>query len=114
MKRSLLLLLVLASFSLGAGCTTNTNNSNQNANTNTTISDAVTYAGQDGKNALELLQAAHTTDVTADGFVNAIDGRKPEGRQYWAFYVNNTLADKGAKDTITKASDTISWKLEAY
>ena len=118
MKRfKLVIPLTIAAQLIGAGCastaTSNTNTTNTVVNTNTTVTN-ISYTGVQGKNALELLQAAHTVDVSSAGFVNAIDGVKPVGRQYWALYVNNTLADKGAKDIQTKTTDSISWKLESY
>ena len=117
-----LLPVVLSLFVLGAGCSftqtvqVNSNTANQNtntANTNTTTK-AVTYAGQDGKNALELLQVDHQVDVSDQGFVNSIDGILPSDHQYWAFYVNGKLAEVGAKDYATKSNDSIEWKLESF
>ena len=117
-----LLPVVLSLFVLGAGCSfwqtvdVNTNTvTNVNAtNENTNTTNGVTYTGQDGKNALELLQAGHTVDVSDQGFVNAIDGVKPGERQFWAFYVNGKQAEVGAKDYQTKTSDAIEWRLEAF
>ena len=84
------------------------------SNTGATNSDTISYPGQDGKNALELLQQNHTVDVSAQGFVNAIDGRKPGDRQFWAYYVNGQQAGVGAKDYQAKTNDTIEWKLESF
>ena len=113
--------VVLSLFVLGAGCQVtqtvkvNTNVAVQNENTNTaSTAESVTYAGQDGKTALELLQANHTVEVSDQGFVNAIDGLKPGSRQYWAFYVDGKLADTGAKDYQTKSTEQIEWKLESF
>lgn len=119
-KKLLIPFLALALF--GASCWTQTVNvnstTNENGNTNTVAcapgADSVTYAGQDGKNALELLQADHRVDVTAEGFVNAIDDAKPGDRQFWAFYVNCQQAEVGAKDYQTKTSDQVEWKLESF
>lgn len=116
-----LLLPLLALTLLGSSCWTRTVNINAttaNSNTNTVVcapaAGSVTYAGQDGKNALELLQAGHQVDVTTEGFVNAIDAKKPGDRQFWAFYVNCKQAEIGAKDYQTKTSDLIEWKLESF
>ena len=123
-KKKLLLPVLLSFLVLGAGCSwiqsvnvnTNTSTSNTNtvANQNTNTAASITYAGQDGKNALELLQSGHTVDVSDQGFVNAIDGVKPGDRQFWAFYVNGEQAQVGAKDYNTKGNDQIEWKLEAF
>lgn len=112
----ILLPVALSLVVLGAGCSlTQTINVNSPpANTNLSTSLTISYHGQDQKNALQLLQADHTVDVSAQGFVNAIDNRKPKANQYWAFYVNGKLADVGAKDYSTKKTDTIEWKLESF
>ncbi len=95
--------------------TTNTAaNANVTANTNAATVSSVTYAGQDGKNALELLQVHHQVDTSAQGFVNAIDSKKPGDHEFWAFYVNGDQAQVGAKDFVTKTTDAIEWKLEKY
>lgn len=116
------LLAAVALLTLGAGCSftqtvkvnSNGATTNGNANQNTNTVDNVTYTGQEGKNALELLQASHQVDVSDQGFVNAIDGVKPGDREFWAFYINNKQAQVGAKDYATKNSDSIEWKLEKY
>ncbi|MBI2984832.1 MAG: DUF4430 domain-containing protein [Candidatus Kerfeldbacteria bacterium] len=116
--------VVLSIFLLGAGCsftqtvkvsTNSQGDSNVNAaNAKANQAQGVRYAGEDGKNALELLQAEHQVDVSDQGFVNAIDSRPPGDREYWAFYVNGKLADVGAKEYQTKSRDTIEWKLEKF
>lgn len=115
-----LLPVALSLLLLGAGCsltqTVNVSSSTATTNTavNANVSSSVRYPGQDGKNALELLQSGHTVDVSAQGFVNAIDGRRPGDRQFWAYYVNEKLGDVGAKEYQTKNGDQIEWKLESY
>ena len=123
--RKILLPVAFSVLLIGAGCSlfqtvnvnTSTNvsaaNTNVAANTNTAVA-AITYQGQDGKNALELLQAGHTVDASDKGFVNAIDGVVPGDHQYWALYVNGTLASVGAKDLQTKSTDSVVWKLDSY
>lgn len=115
MKKTYLLLpAFLAVLFLGASCT-KTATTNGNVNTNAVARNyAVTYAGQDGKSALELLQQNHQVEASAEGFVNAIDGQKPGDRVYWAFYINDQLANTGAKDLITKNGDQIGWILESF
>jgi hypothetical protein len=117
-----LLPVVLSLIVLGAGCSftqtvkvnTNVANSNGRIDQNTNRVGTVSYTGQDGKNALELLQASHQVDVSDQGFVNSIDGVKPSDREFWAFYVNNQQAQVGAKDYSSKNSDAIEWRLEKY
>lgn len=116
--RKIFLPAAIALAFLGAGCyktTTNVSTTNTVLNANTTAKVyAVSYAGQEGKNALELLQASHQVDVSSAGFVNAIDGVKPGDHQFWAFYVNDQQAQVGAKDYQTTGHDNIGWKLESF
>ena len=78
----------------------------------------ITYQGQDGKNALEILksnyQVATSTSAGLGEFVNEIDGVKPGQNQYWAFYVNGSLASVGADSYVTRSGDNITWKLESF
>lgn len=94
-------------------------NVNTAANTNSAVPAGIivkerfSYTGQDGKNALELLQAKYPI-VEKDGFVSAINGIVQADKYYWSYYVNNKLADVGAKDYQTKSTDTIEWRLEKW
>ncbi len=123
--KKILLPVALSALLLGAGCSfTQTVNVNQTTTTNTINSQTaevcqpsdrcVQYAGQDGKNALELLQSDHQVDVSDQGFVNAIDGVEPGDREFWALYVNGEQAQVGAKDYHTKDGETIEWTLESF
>jgi len=115
MKRlHILIPAVVALTLLGAACTKTTTNSNV-ADTNQTVqTDEIRYAGQAGKNALELLAQSYDIETTPEGFVNEINGRRPADRQFWAFYVNGAQASVGAKDYITTDTDQISWILEDF
>lgn len=118
MKRIVIIIGIVAV--LGAGIwwavaedrTADTSNSNQNVNA-VVVTPTVTYQGVDGKNALELLKAAHTV-VDDSGFVTSIDGQANAAPKYWTLYVNESMASVGAKDFVTKSTDTITWKLEAF
>ncbi len=120
MKRIVIIVGIVAVLGLGVwwrltSSTTNTNsNSNSNSNVNTTVVvPTVTYQGVDGKNALELLKASHTV-IDDNGFVTSIDGQANAAPKYWTLYVNGTMASVGAKDAVTKSTDIITWKLEAF
>lgn len=94
-------------------------NSPTNQSQNSTKTSGVTYNGQDGKTALELLQSVATIETSGDGemaFVTSINGVKadPSANQFWAFYINGQSASVGAGSYITKNSDTISWKLDTF
>jgi hypothetical protein len=118
MKRFLpILSIALSVVLMGAGCSlTQTVNINDQAdkNINVAAEPAIAYTGQDGKNALELLQSKYQVDVSTEGFVNAINGQRAGDHQFWAFYVNGQSATVGAKTYQTKQGDAIEWKLENF
>lgn len=90
-------------------------NSNQNTNVGKIeVAQSIQYQGKDNIDALTILKETHSVDASDQGFVNSIDGVKPAEKQYWALYINGQLADKGAKDIITKSSDKIEWKLDSF
>jgi hypothetical protein len=76
----------------------------------------VTYKGVEGKTALELLKASHKVETkTYEGIgelVTSIDGVAPDSKHFWALYVNDAQSQVGASQYVTKATDTITWKLE--
>lgn len=79
----------------------------------------LTYPGQDGRTALELLlEADPSAEVTGEGdqvFVTAIGGRAadPTG-EFWALYVNGEPSSVGAGSLVTQEGDEITWKLETF
>ncbi len=76
---------------------------------------AIEYSGQDGKNALELLQAGHQVDAKHYSFgdmVTAIDGLAADANHFWAMYVNGEFSQVGASSYMTKSSDVIKWQLD--
>lgn len=76
----------------------------------------VSYQGELGKDALLLLKEKATVETDASGLVVAINGRKADAakREYWAFYINGTLAQVGPAQYSTTDQDTIEWKIEQY
>jgi hypothetical protein len=77
--------------------------------------ERVFYQGRDGVDALTLLSEVATVEEQ-NGFVSSVNGRKAEekNKEYWAFYLNGSLAQIGAKEYITKDTDQIVWKIENY
>lgn len=78
----------------------------------------VSYKGQTGKTALELLQKNANVLMSGTGknaFVTSINGVAANpSNQYWQLKVNNKSASVGAGSLITKDSDTISWELTSF
>ncbi len=96
-------------------------NDNSNATADVTVpeqqvpSSVISYQGQEGKNALELLLAAHRVDVKHYSFgdlVTGIDGITPDAQHFWAMYVNGQFSQVGASAYATKSSDTIKWQID--
>ena len=74
----------------------------------------ITYRGKNGQNALKVLKQYTSVQQDNSGLVVAINGYKPVGHTYWAFYVNGKLASVGPASYITKNSDVVTWKIEKY
>lgn len=77
----------------------------------------VTIHPGETKTALDILRTTHTiTTKTFSGigeYVESIDGVKPDGKHFWAFYVNNVQSQVGAGSYVPKDGDRIDWKLES-
>jgi hypothetical protein len=74
-------------------------------------------AEEDGVTALDVL-SSHTTVETKDygnagTFVTKINQLEGNSEYYWAFYVNDKYAEKGASQTILQKGDTIKFVYEA-
>jgi hypothetical protein len=76
----------------------------------------LSYMGQDGKTALDVLKSQYEVETQSFGdvgeFVSSINGVKPDSAHFWAFYVDGEIAQVGAGSYVTKSSETIQWKLE--
>lgn len=79
-------------------------------------STVVTYQGQDGQNALDILKATHKVEVKSYSFgdmVVSIDGIAPNpATHFWSFYVNGEMSQVGASQYQTKSTDVIKWQLD--
>ena len=101
--------------------TANANTAGQNSNVsqNTNAAATYSYAGQDGKTALELLKAVYpNTRTKVSGSlgeqVMGINGREAGSNEYWQFLVNGKAADVGPSAYVTKSTDMIEWKLTSF
>lgn len=75
----------------------------------------LSYQGQDGKNALELLKSHAKVETKHFSFgdqVMSINGTAGNGPKYWTLYVNGQESTVGAGAYVTKNSDDIMWKLQ--
>lgn len=89
----------------------------QNKKATTEISGVQTlsYEGENGKNALELLESkakVETSDSSLGSFVMSINGTANTTDHFWMFYVNGQLASVGADQYQTKDGDKIEWRYE--
>ena len=77
----------------------------------------VTYEGESGKIALQILKEKYTVQTKefsgVGEFVQSIGGIQPDSKHFWAFYVNGQSSNVGAGSYATKNGDTIEWKMEA-
>ena len=76
----------------------------------------VDYKGESGKTALVTLKSLTNvvTKTSSIGeYVTSINGLTADSNtQYWAFYVNDKMADKGAGSYQATSNDNIEWRLE--
>jgi hypothetical protein len=76
----------------------------------------ISYKGEDGKNALELLKShvhVSTRQSSYGEYVDTIDGRQSgEDGKYWALYVNGKSSPIAAGNYVTRDGDALEWKLE--
>lgn len=71
----------------------------------------------EGQNAIEILKKEHNVETKDFGggmgeMVLAIDGIRPPGKYFWAFYVNNQFSNVGASSYKVREGDVLEWKLE--
>jgi hypothetical protein len=79
----------------------------------------LSYRGQEGKTALEILRSVAQVEAKGEGvnaYVTKINGytASEANKEFWAFYVNGQSSQVGAGSYVTKATDTIEWKIEQY
>lgn len=78
----------------------------------------LSYQGQDGKTALELLESAATIEKSGEGenaYITSINGVAADStKEYWAFSINGEASMVGAGSYVTKSSDVIKWDLTTF
>ena len=83
-----------------------------------TVNKDITYKGNDGETALDLLEknAKIVTSGSGDmAFVATINGVTADpNSEYWQFSVDGKSASVGAGSYVTKNAETISWKLVKF
>lgn len=114
--------VTLAVYSLSIFTSAHTQRSKKDSQAQTQVSQtaqsvkSISYKGEEGKNALQLLQEKMTIKQDSSGLVVAINNREAikTKREYWAFYVNGKLSSVGPNDYFTKDTDQIEWRIETY
>ena len=77
--------------------------------------ESISYKGEDGKTALELLKTnatAVTKQSSIGEYVTSINGNDGGGKKYWLFFVDGKESSVGAGAYVTKSSENIEWKLQ--
>ncbi|MFA6423535.1 MAG: DUF4430 domain-containing protein [Patescibacteria group bacterium] len=131
MRKTNILVLVLV-VALAGVLLVNSNKKNENANqaqTNTNQgqvlgasdekvnSKLVSYVGEDGKTAYELLKKNATVEAqesTAGAFVQSINNVKNTDKEFWIFYVNGEMSNSASDKYITKVGDKIEWRYQGF
>lgn len=119
MQKTIITLIIVALI-IGLGYTVFGGSANKSTATTILPADAkinISYDGQDGKTALELLKTSgknvETNKSSAGEYVTKIDGQPvADAKKYWMFYVNGQQPPVGADQYKTKTGEKIEWKLE--
>ena len=79
----------------------------------------ISYAGRDGKTALDILKQGGKAVIIAGSGINAhvasINGIKADLQtSYWEFTINGKASMTSASSYVTKSSDVIVWKLSSF
>lgn len=124
MKRKTSVLLLLSILALSGCDSAATSISPESNNTNLIVcsddNKQGKYKGRNNKTVLDLLiesdKSAKYTGHGERAFVTTVCSREAdaEEREFWASYVDNKLAQKGAGALETNDSMLIEWKLEKY
>jgi hypothetical protein len=109
--------IVLAVVVLGLGGWYATQSMDKTDTVTTQQTTTVTYQGEDGKSALELLRSHASVETTTDPsfgeYVTSINGvTSGTGGKYWLIFVNGQAATRGAAELTPTATDTVEWRLE--
>ncbi len=84
------------------------------------MNDSVSYQGEEGKTALDLLVEKYPNSKTsgegAMAFVTEINGRVADTskNEFWKFLINGEDAQVGAGTYQTKSTDQITWEIDTY
>ena len=76
---------------------------------------SLTYQGEDGKTALELLKThaqVESKSSSLGDYVTSINGNDGGGTKYWMFYVDGKEAAEGAGTYQTHTGEKVEWKLQ--
>jgi len=74
----------------------------------------ITYDGEDGKTALELLKThaqVRTATSQLGELVEEINGVRSGDGRYLMYFVNGAMAKTGASQYVTRRGDKVEWKL---
>lgn len=76
----------------------------------------VSYNGETGKTALEILQNGAEVTMESSSFGDFVTGINDvvsdSSKNYWSFYVNGAYASEGAGTYKTTDGEKIEWRLE--
>ncbi len=80
------------------------------------VVEPITYQGEDGKSALDLLKRKHTVQTveytSLGSLVTEIDGVATGTDAYWALYIDGQPATEGADRVMTQSGQTLEWRYE--
>lgn len=116
-KTKTIIICALAVVMLGVGGVTFAliNQSASSAQSQQSANSSIEFTAESGKNVLSQLKShfsVETQDTSYGPYVVAINGKKAGSNQFWVFYVNGQMSQKGAIDYITSGGEQIKWQLQ--
>lgn len=111
--------MVAVGFTLALFLTTCSSQKNSEETTDSVADTASVFArielvGRDSVSVFELLQESHEVDYQESSmgvFVTGIDSVQAEDGAYWLYSINDTIAQVGCDQAVTRTGDQIVWEL---
>jgi len=112
-KIIVIIVAILAVVAGGWGAWSITQATQTNQSVSSEQSRVVSYDGEEGKSAYDLLKEKYKVEATEGSFgvmVNSINGLKASTTEFWLFSVNGQQPEVSADKYQTHASDKIIWE----
>lgn len=107
------ILIVVVVLGGGYGVLRQRNLNNQSVSSSVEQSKLISYDGEDGKTAYDILQSKYSVEASTGSYgvmVSSINGLKATSTEFWLYSVNGEQPDKAADQFMTRSGDKITWE----